>query len=370
MKEISAAQYKKSAHPTSFMQTVEMAKQRASQDQIVHFFQYENEFAFLNGTPYPNQTSKYLNFHIWFSDQLPSDFIGQLRNWCKANNGLSLTITPNTPKTLRDNHGKIIKKFNFDPSIFTKNNFKWQGLVLAPPGTYKQWQYIVKLDRPYPELLKSFKPKVRHGIATTQKTGISIEKLTTNHLAEFTKTLTYTADRRHFSSRDQKYYSSMLDAFDGDAYGLIAYLDPAKTRKLLETTIKNSKGIKDSADIIKKAQRQLEIIKDLKTQTPIYAGFFVDTPKETVHLAGGGPDQYFPFSPAYAILDQAMQHSVEKQIPRFNLYGVDAAFDHPTGLLKFKQQFNGFIEQLPGDYVAKFRPTTTLMLKAKSRLKL
>jgi len=369
MKEISAAQYAKSAHPTSFMQTVEMAKQRQSQGQTTHFLQYSNQFVLLNGTPYPNKLSKYYNYNIWFPDYLSAGFIKNLSNWCKTHHGLSLTITPNTPLTFRDNHGEITKTFNFDQTAFTNNNFKWQGLVVKAPGAYKQWQYIVNLDHPYLELLQSFKSKVRHSIATTKKTGLNIEKLTIKNLETFTETLASTADRRHFSARDDQYYQTMLNAFRDDAYGLIVYLDPAKTRKLLQVTINNSRGIKDGADIAKKAQRQLDLIKDLGAKTPIYAGFFVDTPRETVHLAGGGPDQYSPFSPAYAILDQAMQRSTDKRISRFNLYGVDATFDYPTGLLKFKQQFNGFIEQLPGDYTTTFRPITSLKLKIQKCLK-
>jgi len=369
MKELSATQYQKSAQPTSFMQTAQMATQRRTQNQTTHFFQHNNEFALLNGTPYPNQSSKHYHYNVWFSDHLSANFIKLLLTWCKQHHGLSLTITPNTPIAIRDHHGKILQKLDFDPTTLTNNGFKWQGEVLVAPGTYKQWQYIVNFDHPYPELLKSFKPKVRHAITSTQKTGLIIDELSKKTLKTFTQTLASTADRRHFSARDQQYYQTMLDAFCGDAYGLIAYIDPEKTRKLLKATTKASKDLKDGTDIIKKAQRQLQIIKDLKAKTPIYAGFFVDTPRETVYLAGGGPDQYFPFSPVYAVLDQAMQRSIDHQIPRFNLYGVDVTFDQPTGLLRFKQQFNGFIEQLPGDYVANLNPLTTLILKAKNHLK-
>jgi alanine adding enzyme len=368
MKEISASEYAKHATPTSFMQTTQMAQQRQLQNQTTHFFQHEKEFALLNGTRYPNQNSKYFKYNIWFSDQLSAGFLKYLRTWCKTHHGLSLTITPNTPISIRDHHGELIKKTPFDKTAFIENHIKWQGPILTAPGTYKQWQYIVNLDRPYDELLKSFKPKVRHSIAAATKTAIFTEKLTSKNLKTFTEILASTADRRHFSARDHKYYQAMLKAFDSDAYGLIAYLDPIKTRQLLKNTIKNSKGVKDGADIIKKAERQLEIIKDLRIKTPIYAGFFVDTPRETVYLAGGGPDQHLPFSPACIILDQTMKHSIDNQIPRFNLYGVDATFDNPTGLLRFKQQYRGFIEQLPGDYVVTFHPVTTIILKAKSRL--
>ncbi|MCL1839933.1 aminoacyltransferase [Candidatus Saccharibacteria bacterium] len=370
MKEISAIQYTKSAHPTSFMQTAQMAQQRQACGQTVYFFQDKNEFALVNGTPYPKKTSKYYKYNIWFPNHLSANFIKQLRGWCKTHHGLSLTITPNTPVAIRDYHGKIIKKLDFDKSVFTNNNFKWHGNILTAPGTFRQWQYIVNLDHPYPELLKSFKPKVRHSITATQKTGLTVEPVTTKNFPDLIKNLNVTANRRHYSERNQEYYAQLLAAFKGDAYGLLVYLDPAKTRKLLQDTIKNSKNIKDGADIIKKAQRQLDIIKDLKHKTPICTGLFIDAPHETVYFVGGGPDQYFPFSPVYAIIDHAMQRSIKKQIPRFNLYGVDATFDQPTGLLRFKQQYHGFIEQLPCDYTATFHPLTTLGLKVKNRLKI
>ena len=368
MKELSTAQYAKQAHPTSFMQTTAMAKLREQSGQTVHFFEHQKQFVLISGTPF--HASKYYNYYAWFSDQLSADFIKHLKTWCKNHAGLSLTITPNTPIALRDYHGKIIEKLPFDPAALKSNGLKWQGPVVVAPGTYKQWQYVVNLDQPYAQLLQStFKPKVRHAIATTEKTGIIIQELTPDNLDQFTATLASTADRRHFSARDAKYYQDMLAAFRGDAYGLIAYLDPQKTRKLLSAIIKNASKVQFGTEIGAKAERQLGLIADLEEPTPIYAGFFVDTPRETVYLAGGGPDRFFPFSPVFAVLDRAMRRSASKHIPRFNLYGVDATFDHPTGLLKFKQQFRGFIEQLPGDYVTNLRPLTTISVKATSRLK-
>lgn len=368
MKEISAQEYAELAQPTSFMQTSEMAKQRRKQNQAVHFFQQGNEFVLLNGTPYPNKSSRYFNYSIWFSDHLSLSFLQGLKLWAKRNHGLSLTITPNLPIALRTYKGEITNKLPFNKSDYEKAGFKWQGETLLAPGTYKQWQYILPIDKSYTELLKSFKPKVRHAITTTEKTSIVLEKLSNKNLTEFTNTLASTAERRHFSSRDEKYYASMLDSFGDDAFGIIAYINPTKTRKSLNQLIKNAKSLKDGPDIIKKATKQLELIKNLETKTPIYAGFFIMTPRETVYLAGGGPDDYFSFSPVYAILNQAIKTSMDKKISRFNLYGVDATFDNPTGLLKFKQQFRGFVEQLPGDYRINFRPITSLALKAKNRL--
>ena len=45
---------------------------------------------------------------------------------------------------------------------------------------------------------------------------------------------------------------------------------------------------------------------------------------------------------------------VEQGITRYNFYGIDGVFDDPNseghGVLEFKQGFNGYVEELPGEF--------------------
>ena len=45
---------------------------------------------------------------------------------------------------------------------------------------------------------------------------------------------------------------------------------------------------------------------------------------------------------------------VEKGVSRYNFYGIDGVFDDPDdegrGVLEFKQGFNGYVEELPGEF--------------------
>ncbi len=243
-------------------------------------------------------------YNVWFCDAVSAGFVLELKAWVKAHGGVRLTFTPNTPVCTRDNHGKVLESFSFDSRVFVGAGLRFQGEILRAPGTYKQWQYIVPLGDSYEGLLEGFKPKVRHAIASTVKTGVSVSVVDTGDAAQLrvlADLLKATAERRSFSARDAGYYENFLRAFgEGGgvhvgrgvyAYGLIAYIDPVKTRGVLDKIIRDSEGVKDGADIIGKARRQLDAIEDLTEKTPVYAGFFVCTKREVVYLAGGGPDR-------------------------------------------------------------------------------
>ncbi len=51
---------------------------------------------------------------------------------------------------------------------------------------------------------------------------------------------------------------------------------------------------------------------------------------------------------------------VEQGIARYNFYGIDGVFDDPNsegrGVLEFKQGFNGYVEELPGEFMRVLRP--------------
>ncbi len=51
---------------------------------------------------------------------------------------------------------------------------------------------------------------------------------------------------------------------------------------------------------------------------------------------------------------------IERGVNRYNFYGIDGIFDDPDsegrGVLEFKQGFNGYVEELLGEYTAPVRP--------------
>ena len=57
---------------------------------------------------------------------------------------------------------------------------------------------------------------------------------------------------------------------------------------------------------------------------------------------------------------------------RYNFYGIDGVFDDPDdegrGVLEFKQGFNGYVEELPGEFVLPVRPVVYRVKTALRRL--
>ncbi len=94
---------------------------------------------------------------------------------------------------------------------------------------------------------------------------------------------------------------------------------------------------------------------------PVAASLFVDMPQEVVYLFSGSLEEYKPFYASALIQYEAMLRlCVEQGIARYNFYGIDGVFDDPNsegrGVLEFKQGFNGYVEELPGEFMRVLRP--------------
>lgn len=48
---------------------------------------------------------------------------------------------------------------------------------------------------------------------------------------------------------------------------------------------------------------------------------------------------------------EAMKRTIEKGIPLYNFFGVEGKFDGSDGVLRFKQNFNGYIIKKVGAFI-------------------
>lgn len=88
---------------------------------------------------------------------------------------------------------------------------------------------------------------------------------------------------------------------------------------------------------------------------PAACSLFVEHPNEVVYLFSGSLEEFKPFYASALIQHEAMLRlCVEQGITRYNFYGIDGVFDDPNseghGVLEFKQGFNGYVEELPGEF--------------------
>ena len=54
------------------------------------------------------------------------------------------------------------------------------------------------------------------------------------------------------------------------------------------------------------------------------------------------------------LLQSRFHRCLERGVTRYNFYGISGVFDDPEddgrGVLEFKQGFNGYVEELPGEF--------------------
>ena len=106
------------------------------------------------------------------------------------------------------------------------------------------------------------------------------------------------------------------------------------------------------------ANKRLQAARELATRgalLPAACSLFVEHPNEVVYLFSGSLEEYKPFYASALIQHEAMLRlCVERGIARYNFYGIDGVFDDPNsegnGVLEFKQGFNGYVEELPGEF--------------------
>ena len=92
-----------------------------------------------------------------------------------------------------------------------------------------------------------------------------------------------------------------------------------------------------------------------------------------IYLFSGSVEQYKPFYASALIQHDAMLHfCVEHGLSRYNFYGIDGVFDDPDdegrGVLEFKQGFNGYVEELPGEFVLPVKPVAYAMKQFAHKL--
>jgi lipid II:glycine glycyltransferase (peptidoglycan interpeptide bridge formation enzyme) len=75
------------------------------------------------------------------------------------------------------------------------------------------------------------------------------------------------------------------------------------------------------------------------------------------------------FNGVYAVVNEAMKRSLAHGVRRFNMMGFFPDFSRNNGLLEFKKQYNGHIEELVGTYVCDLQPLRFFLARAAGKVR-
>ena len=310
-------------------------------------------------------------------DALPV-FYAELKEYAKQNGVLELLVKPYETYQTFDSEGNPIdvKKKSIIQGL-TDLGYRFDGLTTGYPNGEPDWLYYKDLtDLTEKNLLNSFSKKGKPLVKKAETFGIQLKKLKCEELSIFKDITRSTSERREYSDKSLEYYEKFYDAFGNQAEFLIATLNFSEYLSKLESEQAKLEGILDKLrlDLSKnphseKKQNQLreyssqfetfevrkaearDLIEKYGDEDVVLAGsLFVYMPQETTYLFSGSYTEFNKFYAPAVLQKYVMLESIKRGIQKYNFLGIEGVFDGSDGVLRFKQNFNGYIVRKAGTF--------------------
>ncbi len=368
----------------TFLQTVEIAKLRERAGWESHFVGVKKNNNIIAAAMLVSKKRHFgkkefyspRGFLLDYNDfSLLNFFTNELKKYVKNNNGYQFRMDPYIINVQRDSTGAEVKDGLNNLKI--KKSLDKLGYKRVPNKEMEQvlWMYVLDVyNKSEEDILKNMKPNTRNTIRKTLKNGIEIKELKKEDLKEFYKIMVETGKRKGFSVRNLKYYEDMYDLFNkrGEIKYLITKLDLKKHINLLEkeknkcieeknnlNEAKYNDGKKKALDkqiegINKRIKQAEEIIKKDGSIITLSGSMFMLTQPEVVYLSSGNYEEYMSYNSQYLIQWEMIKYAIKNGFKRYNFYGITGNFDKNDkdyGIYEFKTGFNGYCEELIGEYV-------------------
>lgn len=307
-----------------------------------------------------------------------SEFYLSLKEYAKQNSVLELVVKPYDVYQEFDNDGNPSTEENRELiSILTTLDYQHDGLQTGYPGGEPDWLYYKDLtELTEKNLLKSFSKKGKPLVKKAETFGIRLKKLKREELSIFKNITKETSERREYSDKSLEYYEHFYDAFGEQAEFLIATLNFSDYMSKLQGEQSKLEEILDKLrlDLSKnphseKKQNQLreyssqfetfevrkaearDLIEKYGEEDIVLAGsLFVYMPQETTYLFSGSYTEFNKFYAPALLQKYIMLESIKRGIPKYNFLGIQGIFDGSDGVLRFKQNFNGYIVRKAGTF--------------------
>ena len=366
------------------MQTVEMADLLEKRGFDITFLGLETDGAIqVAGVLYSMPMTGGLHMEInsgpaSTSTAYLSEFYKELKAYAKENGAFELIVKPYDTYQSFDNHGNP----NDDEkpeliSCLTDLGYIYDGLQTGYPGGEPDWHYVKDLSGLTPETLrKSFSKKGRPLVNKTNSFGIKVRKLTRDELHIFKEITASTSERREYTDKPLDYYEAFYDSFGDKCEFVIAtinfqdYLknmqaghdkiaaDLAVLNQKIAEGVNSAKVNKQKAQLDKqistfdvRLKEAKELIQKHGSEDVVLAGsLFVYTPQEAVYLFSGSYTEFNKFYAPVALQEHVMMEALKRGINFYTFLGIQGIFDGSDGVLRFKQNFNGYIVRKMGTF--------------------
>ena len=348
----------------SFLQSIEMAALLQKRGATIQYIGWEEQgtlaiSAILYSLPMTGGLHYEINSGPIVTDAryLP-DFYKALQDYVKENGGIEFLLKPYDHYQVFDSNGNPTEEEQKQLlHSLLDLGYQFDGLQVGYPGGEPVWHYLKDLtDYDAKSLLKSFNKNCSRNITTALNYDISIRNISRDEIPQFKKIIEETGKRQGFEDKSLDYYYDLYDTFKDNAEFLIAEINTADALAYLDQKISLlNPSSKQYEQQLQKLEKQKTIVREtLADETaetiPLACALIIYNPSEVTYLFGGSYTKYQKFSAAFLIQYHAMKRALEKGITLYNFLGIQGIFDGSDGVLRFKQNFNGYIVRKMGTF--------------------
>lgn len=368
----------------SFIQSAEMADLLEKRGNTVQFIAWKQEnqvqvAAILYSLPMTGGLHMEINSGpLYQEEDMLEPFYTALKDYVKKNGAIELVIKPyDTYQTFDSDGNPTSEEQTHFMDTLKKLGYQHDGLTTGYPGGEGDWHYVKDMEGiTEKNLLKSFSKKGKPLVKKAKSFGIELKRLNRDELQLFKDITSSTSDRRDYQDKTLDYYQTFYDSFGDKADFMIATLNfhhyytnlekdqgklAQKIEKLQKDLEVNPHSEKkqnqlrefssqfDTFDVRKKEAK--EYIEKYGDQDVILAGsLFVYMPQESTYLFSGSYTEFNKFYAPAVLQEYMMLETIKRAIPRYNFLGIQGIFDGSDGVLRFKQNFNGYIVRKMGTF--------------------
>ncbi|HFU3985480.1 TPA: aminoacyltransferase [Streptococcus suis] len=372
------------ASEKSFLQSVEMADLLKKRGSNTHFLAYRTNDQYkvvalvfskaMTGGLYMELNSG----PVCLDEAYLQDFYRTLKDYAHAHGVLELVVKPYQTYQIFDTNGHATSPERETLiSNLTDLGYLHDGLQTGYPGGEPDWHYVKDLTGlTQQNLIQSFSKKGRPLVKKAQTFGIQLRRLERSELHLFKEITSSTSERREYSDKSLDYYEHFYDSFGQKAEFMVASLnfqdyynrldeDQQKLAEKLSTLqmkLESQPHSKKYQNQINEFSQQYDTFTTRKQeakefmikygqQDVILAGsLFIYTPQEAVYLFSGSYTEFNKFYAPALLQEYVMQEAIKRGISFYNFLGITGLFDGSDGVLRFKQNFNGYIVRKTGTF--------------------
>lgn len=306
-------------------------------------------------------------------------FADGLKQYANKKGAIYVVSDPNVVYQLRDAHGNCLDGIKRDDVIanMEKVGFKHKGLPVGY-GHNMQWiryMYIMDIEgKNEDSLMKEFGSRAKRSIKKGLKLGVEVRELQQDEMQIYFDIMEHTCGRKQFANRSLSFYELQKEAYKDNCKVLYAYLNLPKILSEIENEIVSIE--KQLLDIVKQEEKQnttrfekkkkelLETKEGLQNRfvelqslqqekgdiISLSSSIFIIDHDEVTYVSGGSYDEYKNYFAQFIVQWSMMKMAMQLGLKRYNFFGVSGEFDGEDGVLAFKQNFPGNIEEMVGDF--------------------